>query len=64
MRIDLREAHIWDLTGVATIDRIILKFRQQGATVEVEGLNEASATIMDKFAVHDRPDALTKVTAH
>ncbi|WP_185984497.1 SulP family inorganic anion transporter [Aureimonas mangrovi] len=64
VRIDLREAHIWDLTGVATIDKIVVKFRQAGAAVEVEGLNEASATIMDKFAVHDQPDAMDKVLGH
>jgi SulP family sulfate permease len=64
VRIDLTHAHIWDLTGVNAIDRIVLKFRRAGVAVEVIGLNQASATIMDKFAMHDRPDAMEKVLGH
>jgi sulfate permease, SulP family len=32
--------------------------------VEVIGLNEASATIVDNFAVHDKPDAVEKLLDH
>ena len=59
--IDVGRAHIWDLTGVNAIDKAVLKFRKAGVGVEVVGLNEASATIMDKLAMHDRPDAMEKV---
>lgn len=62
--IDVRQAHIWDLTGVNAVDRAVLKFRQVDAEVEVIGLNDASATIMDRFARHDRPDAIEKVLGH
>jgi len=61
MRLDLTNAHIWDLTGVNAIDTVVLKFRRAGTEVEILGLNEASATIMDKLARHDRPDAVKKV---
>ena len=64
VRIDLTRAHIWDLTGVNAVDKVVLKFRRAGAEVEVAGLNEASATIMDKLAMHDRPDAIEKVLGH
>ena len=64
VRIDLTHAHIWDLTGVNAVDKAVLKFRRAGAEVEVLGLNAASATIMDKFAQHDRPDAMEKVLGH
>ncbi|MEW9834946.1 SulP family inorganic anion transporter [Mesorhizobium marinum] len=64
VRIDLGEAHIWDLTGVAAVDRVVLKFRREGVEVEVAGLNEASATIMDKLAVHDQPYAMERMLGH
>lgn len=64
VRIDLGRAHLWDLTGVSAIDMAILKFRRAGTAVEVVGLNAASATIMDKFAMHDRPGAMEKMLGH
>lgn len=62
--IDVSHAHFWDLTAVGALDKVVLKFRQQGSTVEVVGLNEASATIVDKLAVHDKPDALERMLEH
>jgi SulP family sulfate permease len=64
VRIDVTKAHIWDLTGVNAIDTAVLKFRRGGVSVELVGMNEASATIMDKLAVHDQPDAMQKVLGH
>ena len=64
VRIDLSDAHLWDLTGVQAIDMAVLKFRRAGASVEVIGLNEASATIMDKLAVHDQPGAMERMLGH
>ncbi|KTQ86471.1 sulfate transporter [Aureimonas ureilytica] len=62
--IDVGPAHIWDLSGVGALDRVILKFRREGAKVTVLGLNEASATIVDKLAVHDKPGALDRLMGH
>jgi SulP family sulfate permease len=62
--IDVSAAHIWDLTGVGAIDTAVLKFRKAGAEVEVFGLNEASTTIMDKLAEHDRPGAMERMLGH
>ncbi|KAA0970273.1 SulP family inorganic anion transporter [Aureimonas fodinaquatilis] len=62
--IDVSQSHIWDLTGVNAIDQAVLKFRKTGVDVELIGMNDASATIMDKLAVHDRPDAMQKVLGH
>ena len=42
----------------------VLKFRREGTEVEIIGLNEASATIVDKLAMHDKPDALERLTTH
>jgi SulP family sulfate permease len=52
--IDVSRAHFWDITAVSALDKVVLKFRRQGTEVEVRGLNEASATLVDKFAVHDK----------
>lgn len=62
--IDVSQAHIWDISSVAALDMIVLKFRREGAKVEIIGLNEASETIVDKLAIHDKPGALDKLMAH
>jgi SulP family sulfate permease len=33
---------------------VVIKFRREGAEVEVIGMNEASATIVDRFGVHNK----------
>ncbi|GAB3471911.1 SulP family inorganic anion transporter [Azotobacter salinestris] len=62
--IDLSHAHFWDITAVAALDKVVLKFRREGTEVTVLGLNEASATIVDRFAVHDKPDAIDTLMEH
>lgn len=60
--IDLSSAHFWDITAVSSLDKVVLKFRREGAQVEVLGLNEASATIVDRFGVHDKPGSVDKLS--
>ena len=62
--IDVSRAHIWDISSVAALDMAVLKFRRDGATVEIIGLNEASETIVDRLAIHDKPGALEKLMGH
>ena len=62
--IDLTRAHIWDISSVAAVDMVVLKFRREGAEVDIVGLNEASETIVDRLALHDKPDALDKMMGH
>ena len=59
--IDLTKAHFWDITAVGALDKVVIKFRREGAAVEVIGLNEASATIVDRFGVHDKPGATDEI---
>src|SRR5690606_16687877 len=33
--IDVSHAHFWDLTSVGALDKVILKFRREGAEVEI-----------------------------
>ncbi|WIX32580.1 SulP family inorganic anion transporter [Salinicola sp. JS01] len=59
--IDLSRAHFWDITAVQALDRAVIKFRREGTEVELVGLNEASATIVDRYAIHDDPEAVEKL---
>lgn len=62
--IDLSRAHFWDITAVAALDKVVIKLRREGTEVEVLGLNQASATIVDRFGVHDKPDAVDQLMGH
>lgn len=62
--IDVTRAHFWDITAVGALDKVIIKFRRDGTDVEVVGLNQASATMVDKFAVYDKPDVVEAVMEH
>ena len=62
--IDVSRAHIWDISSVQALDMAVLKFRRDGAEVEIVGMNTASETIVDKLATHDKPGALDKLMAH
>jgi sulfate permease, SulP family len=62
--VDVSRAHFWDITAVSALDKVVLKFRREGAEVEVIGLNEASATLVDKFALHDKEGAEDMITGH
>ncbi len=64
VEIDVSAAHIWDISSVAALDMVVLKFRREGAEVNIIGLNEASETIVDKLAIHDEPGALEKMLGH
>jgi len=62
--IDVSHAHFWDLSAVGALDKVVLKFRREGTHVDIIGMNEASATLVDKLAVHDKPDALEILPNH
>jgi SulP family sulfate permease len=62
--IDVSGAHFWDISAIGTLDRAILKFRREGTVVEVVGLNEASASMVERFAVHDKPGTQAATGGH
>ncbi|MDQ0396039.1 SulP family inorganic anion transporter [Labrys monachus] len=62
--IDLSQAHFWDITAIGALDSIVLKLRRHGAEVDVAGLNEASATMVERFGTHQRADAASGPAAH
>jgi sulfate permease, SulP family len=61
VRIDVGRAHFWDITAVSALDKVVLKFKREGTEVEVVGLDAASATLVDRFAVHDKPGAVEQL---
>ncbi|WP_291378024.1 MULTISPECIES: SulP family inorganic anion transporter [Achromobacter] len=48
--IDLSAAHFWDISAVGELDKVTLKLRRAGRQVDVVGLNEASATLVGRYA--------------
>lgn len=59
--IDVTRAHFWDISAVYALDKAVIKLRREGAEVEVVGQNEANATIIDRFGIHDKPEEIEKI---
>ncbi len=62
--IDVSRAHFWDISAISALDKVVIKFRREGTEVEILGLNEASTTLVDRFAIHDKPDAIERLANH
>lgn len=62
--IDVSNAHFWDISAVAALDKVVLKFRRDATDVELIGMNEASSTIVDNLGIHDKVDAMDYVPGH
>ncbi|MBA4765909.1 MAG: SulP family inorganic anion transporter [Erythrobacter sp.] len=62
--IDVSRAHFWDISAVGTLDKAIFKFRREGTIVEVRGLNDASAAMIERYAIHDKPGADAQLGGH
>ncbi|MEO5710354.1 MAG: SulP family inorganic anion transporter [Nocardioidaceae bacterium] len=48
--IDLTGSHVWDASTVAALDGITTKYATKGKTVEIHGLNEASARMHGRLS--------------
>lgn len=59
--IDVHRAHFWDITAIGALDKVVIKFRREGTEVAIIGLNEASATLVDRYGVHDKPAEVEKL---
>ena len=62
--LDVSAAHFWDISAVGALDKVVIKLRREGTTVEVVGLNAASATMIGRFAIHDKPGADVNSLGH
>ena len=63
VEIDMTGAHLWDLTGVAAVDKVVFRYRRQGAQVTVLGMNEAGRSLIERVGKHDK-DHLPAGAAH
>ncbi|MDQ3206401.1 MAG: STAS domain-containing protein, partial [Pseudomonadota bacterium] len=63
VRIDVSRAHFWDLSAIGALDKVVMKFRREVTQVELAGMNEASATLVDRLGVHDKPDAIERISS-
>ncbi len=55
--IDVSGAHFWDISAVAMLDKVVLRFRRHGIDVDLRGMNAASATLVDRFGRYDKEGA-------
>ncbi len=53
--IDIHDAHFWDISATGMIDKILARLVKEGKEVEVIGLNEASASMVEKYSDDRRP---------
>ncbi len=64
VKIDVTHAHFWDISAIAALDKVVLKFRRDATGVDLVGLDDASSTMVDKLATHDKIDAVDYVPGH
>jgi sulfate permease, SulP family len=62
VEIDFTQAHVWDDSAVAAIDKIVIKLRENHTTVNIIGLNDSSSSLVKRLAVYDKPGA--KLSGH
>ena len=62
--IDVHDAHFWDISATGMLDKIVERLQNEGKTVELIGLNEASATLVEKYSDNDRPFESLGVVGH
>jgi high affinity sulfate transporter 1 len=62
--IDLTQTHLWDDSAVGAIDKVVIKYHQNGIKVHLIGLNKESNKLIEKLAVHNKPGGLEKAVGH
>lgn len=48
--LDLRDAHIWDITGAGAVEAVVQKLRDRGHAVRLENLNTDSTVFLKRYA--------------
>ncbi|MDQ1143659.1 high affinity sulfate transporter 1 [Bacillus sp. SORGH_AS 510] len=64
IELDLSNAHLWDDSAVGAIDKVVMKYHQNGVKVNLKGVNQESNNLLEKIAVHNKPGGLEKVAGH
>ena len=64
VEIDMTGAHLWDLTGSAALDKVVFRYRRQGAEVQVTGMNAAARTLVDRVGRFEKQHLPDGAGAH
>ncbi|MER5170783.1 MULTISPECIES: SulP family inorganic anion transporter [Thioclava] len=62
--IDVTDAKIWDLSAVSAVDMAVLKFRRDGAEVELVGMDRMSESLVGRLGQADKPGADAALSGH
>jgi len=62
--IDIHDAHFWDISATGILDKIAERLKNEGKNVEIIGMNEASATLVEKYSDHEKPFKSLGVVGH
>ncbi|WP_043929634.1 SulP family inorganic anion transporter [Bacillus sp. EB01] len=62
--LDLSNTHLWDDSAVGAIDKVVIKYHQNGIKVNLKGLNKESNKLIERIATHNKPGGLEKVASH
>ncbi len=62
--IDVHDAHFWDISATGMLDKIVERLQNEGKTVELIGMNEASATLVEKYSENERPFESLGIVGH
>jgi SulP family sulfate permease len=54
VEIDMTGVRLWDVTAVAALDKVVFRYRRQGARVDVIGLDEAGAALVARRGDHGK----------
>lgn len=64
VEIDMNDARLWDLTGVAALDKVVFRYRRQGAEVVVTGVDPAERALIEQVGRHDKAHLPAGAGAH
>jgi len=62
--LDFSQAHLWDDSAVGAIDKIVMKYDQNGVKVNLVGLNKESNRLLSKLALTHKPERVNKAVNH
>ncbi|TMN22436.1 SulP family inorganic anion transporter [Lentibacillus cibarius] len=58
VKLDLTHAHLWDDSAVGAIDKVVMKYEQNGVKVQLSGLNAESNQLLEKLTAHPKTENL------
>lgn len=59
--LDFKKSHVWDDSAVGAIDKVVLKYRNNGLNVTVENLNTQSKELVDSICIYDKNNPIANL---